>query len=617
LGYVLTHALSLGVLIAVLYAGGLLVEARLLPGLVLPSYLHLTRFALGCLGWIGAAFLLASLGLLRPVVLYAVAVAVVAAAIARARRPSRLSGLAMTSQLPWWPATVIPAVVITLVFVSLFLEGLRPTPAWDASTYHLTIPRLYLEHGGFRPIVFNVYSNWPLNTELLFALGMAFHDYLLATLVQWLFAAVTAAALFRICQLHGRPDAGLTAACLFLANDVVLFEAGVAYVDLALAFFFVMALACLLEGDRDAARRRPAILLAGVCCGLMAGVKLIGVFGAICVGLLHFWSTWRRLGLRCSAIETLRWIVVPCMALALPWYAKAAWYTGNPLYPFFYDALRGTEWNRRLGEQLQVWQRSIGMGRGLSDYLLLPVRVMTLGGPGFHRFDGSVSHIWLVLLPVVLVGVWRDAVVRRLGAASLLYFICWALSSQQARFLLPVLAILSVAAAMTLDGVFDIGRLVSLRKPLVFLATAGASVHLYMSAGQTFADARGWLDRYRDDIEATLKAAVPPIFEYVNRELPADARLLLLNVNTAFFCRREYIADSFFEASQVNAFLLRNRRADEIQATLLGRGITHVVVGPARWGIPYPPTMDEFFSERTHLVYTSPRGDLLHEILPP
>ncbi len=617
LDYVLLHAASLCGLTALLYAPGVLFERLLLRGPALPSYRHLTRFVLGILVWLTVIFLLAAVGLLRPAVLRAVAIGAIVAALAVTRRSAPPSPVADADRrTPWNWGSAIPFVVTAIVFVALFIEGLRPPPAWDASTYHLTIPRLYLEHGGFRPIPFNVYSNWPLNTELLFALAMGLHDYLLATLVQLLFAGLTAATLLRVCRLHGHPHAGPVAVCLFLANDVVLFEAGVAYVDLALAFFFVMALACLLEADREPVRRRPALILAGVCCGLMAGVKLIGLFGVVCIALLHVWRSWRRQALRTGMMETVCFVAAPCVVLALPWYAKAAWYTGNPLYPFFFEALRGNEWNHSLGEQFQAWQRSLGMGRTLRDYMLLPTRLILEGGSGYHRFDGRVAAAWVALVPLILAGAWRSVVVRRAGAAGLVYFVCWAFSSQQARFLLPAIAVLSIAAAVTLDVFARAWRPPALRTTFVVLLSAGAGVHLFASATGTFADARRWLDRYLADSRAALDAAVPPVFQYVNRELPANARLLFLNTNTGFFCRREYMADSFFEASQVNTFLLRNRRSAEIQSTLLARGLTHILVGHDRWGIPYPPTLDEFLAERTRLVYTSPQGDLLHEILP-
>jgi hypothetical protein len=54
----------------------------------------------------------------------------------------------------------------------MLLLALYPSVSWDADTYHLGVPRLWLDHGGFREIPFNVYSNWPLATELLFSMDL-------------------------------------------------------------------------------------------------------------------------------------------------------------------------------------------------------------------------------------------------------------------------------------------------------------------------------------------------------------------------------------------------------------------------------------------------------------
>lgn len=517
----------------------------------------------------------------------------------------------------WW-TVALPLASLAFVLASLLMMGMRPGVAWDAGTYHLTIPRLYLEHGGFRPIQFNVYSNWPLNQELLFALGLALHDYFLATLIQWIFAALTVWALIAVCRVHEQPFAGPVAACLFLANGVVLYEAGIAYVDLGLAFFFLMALVYALHAEHRREERVPALVLSGICCGLMAGIKLIGLFGLGCVGAVVGWHAIRSRDKRAGTNDLSRYFVLPCLLLAIPWYVKAAWYTGNPFYPFFFETFGGAEWSAALGDQFSRWQASLGMGRTPIDYLLLPVRLALQGGEGYQRFDGRISWTWLVVLPVSVAGCWHSPLVRRAGAVAFLYFACWAISSQQARFFIPALAVLSFAGAFAVAVL--IARLpAAVARFAAQVAVAGAVSALLLSTARDTTDEAGrWWHRWRlRSLSEVLDAGVPPVFQFVNGSLPRDARLLFLDVNQGFFCQRDYVADSFFEASQVNAFLLRDRTADEIQSTLVADRFTHVLVGRNRWGIPYPPTLDEFFATRSRLIHTSPQGDLVYEILRP
>lgn len=565
--------------------------------------------------WTVTLFLLAALHLFTPWVLRAIAAVVLACGfliLARSRAPASLP-LTFTG---WWPQA-LPLASVAFVMAALFMMGMRPGVAWDAGTYHLTVPRLYLEHGGFRPIQFNVYSNWPLNIELLFGLALALHDYFLATLVQWIFAGFVCWALILGGQVHGHRVAGPVAACLFLANEVVLYEAGVAYVDLGLSFFFLMALLYALHAEQTPGERTRALVLSGICCGLMAGVKLIGIFGVACIGAIVLWSTVRARGLSAGVKDTARWFLAPSAIVALPWYIKAAWYTGNPVYPFFYEVLRGAEWSAPLAEQFQRWQSSLGMGRSLTDYLLLPFRLALQAGEGYHRFDGRIAPTWLSCVPLIVIAGRRSVTIRRAGTVALLYFICWALSSQQARFIIPALSVLALATALAVDTLIASPAAGRARSALRLGAGAAASVLLLTIARETTDTAGRWWYRWQlRDLDVVLEAGVPPVFRFINANLPRAAKLLFLDVNQGFFCERDYVADSFFEASQVNAFLLRNRRADEIQETLLGQGFTHVLVGVNKWGIPYPPSLGEFLAERARLVHTSPQNDQVYEIRP-
>ena len=67
--------------------------------------------------------------------------------------------------------------------------------------------------------------------------------------------------------------AGLLAAALFLSNGVVLYEMPIAYVDLAYAFFFLLAFYFLSQA-LDRPGEDGYLLFAGLCCGTLAGVKL-------------------------------------------------------------------------------------------------------------------------------------------------------------------------------------------------------------------------------------------------------------------------------------------------------------------------------------------------------
>src|SRR5262249_6331170 len=144
-----------------------------------------------------------------------------------------------------------------------------------------------------------------------------------------------------------------------LANPVLLDEARFAYLDIAFAFFFFMAFVLALQ-HLDDGRRLP-LILAGLCCGIVAGTKIPGAGAAPCIGLLVVVSRSMPFDgheFRRSLRDVLLWVALPAFALVLPWYIRSYVYTGNPLYPLLYRVFGGPDWSLVLDRQFMSWQQS-------------------------------------------------------------------------------------------------------------------------------------------------------------------------------------------------------------------------------------------------------------------
>lgn len=472
---------------------------------------------------------------------------------------------------------------MVVVASAVLLAALNPMPGWDDLTYHLTIPAIYLEHGGFVRIPFNVYSNWPLSMELLYGLGLALQDHVGARLLHWGVLILLLVALFRFCARRHAPWVGVMACAFLLANPVVIHEAGIAYVELALGFFLLMGLSLLTEYSE--AGGRHSLRLAGLCFGCLATTKISGV--------LFLASGWTFLGASSyrssSPARLITWLrtsavlALPAAVMLTPWLIKAYMHTGNPIYPFFWNVFGGPEWSDSLATRFAEWQASIGMGRRWLDYLVLAPRVILLGGDGYGRFEGTLSWLWIAGLP--LIAIVRNRESRVLGLCAGVYFIVWASSSQQARFLVPVLPLLSAALAITMasiPGRTPLGSRAPLAstasfRPLRFLLVIGVMLSsTYPLFGEALA-VTGSVLRSPPD----LTRWVPdPSYAYVARSLPPDAKLLLMDTNHGMFIKRSYIADSFFEASQIADTFGSARTLDDVDGEMAALGITHILRDP-------------------------------------
>ena len=85
----------------------------------------------------------------------------------------------------------------------------------------------------------------------------------------------------------------------------------------------------------------------------------------------------------------------------------------------------------------------------------------------------------------------------------------------------------------------------------------------------------------------------------------------MVNTNHGFFCHREYLADSFFEASQTRELVMGCNTRSDVAELLRDHGLTHVLVDARNRGIPYPQAFLDFLEEPTPLaeqIYRSEEG---------
>jgi hypothetical protein len=625
MSYVLGHVWSAIYLVLLAALTGFQLERWFFAKADLGPLRPLARCLLATVAWVVIAWVLASTGLLTLGSVSGVLVVVTVGGLITLRhsRPddARFGEAQAAATGQWaWTVDLVCGLLAAALLVPILLLAVGPTVSWDADVYHLNLPRIYLEAGGFRDVPVLVYGHWPQATEMLYAIAMVLSDYVTAKLVHLTFGLLTlwllATAVRRACRettigpmtprtrmTSTGAAAGWLAVALVLANDVVVYELRVAYVELAQAFALLAAV-LLLSAARDVKARQgdvgPLLVLAGLACGLLASIKVTGILWLPVVAAIYLPALLDRRDhhRRASATRFALAFGLPAAMLWLPWLIKAWWYTGNPVYPFAWRSLGGPWWSSAVGEQFASWQQSIGMGRGVADYLLLPIRVVLSGGAGYGQFDGRLTPLWLIALPLAVLGAWRVPLARRALGVAGGCFVLWALSSQQSRFLVPLLPLIALATAIGVARVVD--RLLSARlQPLLVGSLAVASLLAAIASHATVLGAglRRW-PLYRDSTaEALYARAAPPVYAAIDA-LPTDARLLMIGTNHGFFCHRPYLADSFFEASQLADWLRDSADdVDALQARLAGKGITHVLLSTRPSPAPWPRSLHRLLAD--------------------
>jgi hypothetical protein len=610
MGYVGTYLALTAALFLLFHLTGHAASRRLvpLPEKATPEERLALRVVIGVALWVMTLFALAALQRLRPAPIGGLIATAALAGLWSVWRERREGGTATgprSSIAPRDPFALLLLAVAAVVLIALWSQTLRPIVAWDADVYHLTVPRLYLEHGGFYRIPFNVYSNWPLATQLLFTLAMVIEDYVLATALHFGFGVLLLAVLGMAAARASNVTWGVIAAVTLLLHPVFLFEIRIAYVDIACAFFLFAGFLAVERAIESPDAERRWLVLAGIACGVLAAAKLNGVFGALCVGSVYFGSRLLSRARPRSIVTGLIAFAAPVAVLGAPWLAKSLVLTGNPVYPLLYGTFGGPEWSETLARAHGDWQRAIGMGRSALDTLLLPIRVLFLGGEGYGRFDGRMHPLAGILLPFALIGARFSPTARRALALAGLWFVLWGATSQQMRFLIPALPLLAYATAVGCHGL----TLRFLRgSPWPARALALAAVPLLIVANQRYLEQAPSLYRaFASHPQRLREHSTDEVFRIIDQRLPPGAKILFVNINRGFFCRREYIADSFFEASQTDEMLWAMAESTGIRRGLRDRGITHLLIENRSRGIDYPPQFLRLLDDPANrIVYESP-----------
>jgi hypothetical protein len=321
------------------------------------------------------------------------------------------------------------------------------------------------------------------------------------------------------------------------------------------------------------------------------------------------------------------------IAVAAPWYLRAWYYTGNPLFPMFYDVLTGlgvdvARWDEGKEGGWQAAMERYGHGRSPIDLLLLPWRMTWHGG----LYAGSLGPAWLLLLPLIPL-FWRriGRDLRILSALALVYLALWAspYSSFQLRYLVPLVPVLGVLAAAALRHLRPLLRRAGWRRaPAIVGGLVVAAMVLNLPPFFALKDAREWTPSIMRsvgpgawltvlgvrDADRYLVRRVRPYGAvlFMNEALPDDARVVTFAGAVHFYARPEVVHD-YSRCVAHATWGYASGEEERAHAALREAGVTHILWDRERWrwdaGEPSDIAIDteEFRARFVRTVYQDDR----------
>lgn len=361
-------------------------------------------------------------------------------------------------QLRHWATWQLALLGLLAVYVVIdAVATLAPISSPDALLYHAADPALFVKAHTIFAIPWNSSSYEPFSVEMLVLDGFLLWDHAQGAFAPLLLALVALAAVSGFAYRVAGRSAALLAGAIFFAQPFMVWEATSTFIEPGLAVAVALAGWNLYRFASE--QERDALVLAGIFAGGAAGVKYVGLIAAVILAATAAVFFRRLLNYR-AALS----FAIPAIVVAFPWYLKNALVTGNPFYPFIFGGL-----NRSAASELSATTRSFGYGHAPVDLALLPARLLAAATP----FDGGqyLSPLFVIFAPVGLLLRHARRVIEIVVGGVFVYLLVWFVTTQQARFLMPVLPVAAVLAAL---GILALAAEARLGRVLAVTVTTGA-----------------------------------------------------------------------------------------------------------------------------------------------
>jgi hypothetical protein len=468
------------------------------------------------------------------------------------------------------PASRVLLVLVAVIYALKTMHAFAPPVSYDALMYHLVAPNEILDAGKMITFPQNWPANGPLTIQMLFTIGLVFQSGSFARLLHLSLGFILLYSLYyagKVLHSHG---VGLFAALILVGIPIFPSWASWAYADMGWALFELLAFFALIRWSQN--HEKAWMMLSGLCCGLAAGSKYLGL-SAVGIGTIFVLFGFRREGLKVTVLSTLQYAVL-ALGVASPWYLKNLVLLGNPIYPFL---LGGDGWNPARVDLLVRYHQSFGTGRTLLDFILLPYNMYAQHGR-FSTFGGSIEIPSLLFPIALLYPLKRDRRMDAVGILAILRIIVWAAGSQQIRHLLPAFPLLSLLTAYTLfqangkilergwrwiAGMVLTGGMVATSLTyavITMMVYKPLPVVLGMESESSF------LGRNVQD---------SPAIDYANSHLPPDSKVFMLWDARTFYCGDRCLPDD--DHSQWSRLVQESEDVLEIARGIKARGAEYIL----------------------------------------
>jgi len=424
------------------------------------------------------------------------------------------------------------------------ISALTPVLCFDCQVYHLADPKLFLKyhsliHTQVPGIDIRLGKIMPFTFEMLYTIPLAFHNDILAKLIQYGTALLAGASVYVFSRRFFSSLAGLFAVAIFLIQPFVIKHIATTKVDTAILLFGILSIYSFFEWYDN--ENNKWLMLCGIFSGLFFACKLTGLFLIIILSLLIFYRLFHdnKSGFKTSALGLIKF-AIPAFIIPSPWLLRSWILTGDPLYPYINKLL------------VHNFITEVGHPKTLISLILYPWN-LTFNPELFYGFSQRISPFYLAILPALLLVKNVDRKIKYLLVFGLLYVYFFFPFLALPRYFMPGIAALSIVVGYIISQISFQYKNSMVKKVLLLLLCVPFVLQLYylyrvnmpnVGAALKIVSRADYLEKHLSDYYLVTK--------YVNERLPDDITVFAPWENRFYYFDKKFLSGNWMVERMLN-----------------------------------------------------------------
>lgn len=461
----------------------------------------------------------------------------------------------------------IPSIIFGICLGVIILLGIilnigAPPILFDELVYHLAIPDIYIKNNKISNIPYLVFSNYPLNVEMLFTMAISLKSDTLAQLIHFSFGLLSGLSIYAFSRtFFGRIQASLSI-LIFFSMPSIVFIMSFAFNDLGLTYYVILSVYAMLTWIRI--NDRGWLILSGVMVGLAMGVKYVGIISFIILFGFIIMNRYRVFNVCLKELSIFSFVA---LLPVLPWLIKNLIFVGNPVYPFLYGLFGGENWSNFNAQRFTQEMSHYGPSHsGVLRYLVLPLFITCQWDTG----DIPIGPLPLLYLPFLFFIKNIDKSIKYLLIFCSIYFFFWTITSMVIRFLFPCIALLCVVVGYVIKEKNKSAR-------PVFIALILNIYTLYTAIGQHPDFYLGDKTRQEKLLLAEPVKDYYNVVKFINEKLPTGSKILFIGEPRRYYCKKEVITSSQFDTAIISKLVKESKDIKELLYKLKELEVNYVL----------------------------------------